>query len=58
MVQEEVAGQKVSGLMIPPVGPIETLKILDFWWSRRRWLARSLVASPVGLIGTLEILDA
>ena len=44
MVQEEVAGQKVRGPVILAVGPIETLEILDSWWSRRRWLARRLVA--------------
>ena len=41
-VQIQIQIQKVSGLMIPPVGPIETLKILDFLWSRRRWLGRVL----------------
>ena len=44
MVWEEVAGQGANVVGVVAVGPIETLEIIDSWWSRRRWLARRLGA--------------
>ena len=43
MVWEEVAGWGASVAVIPAVGPIETIEILDSWWSGRRWLTGVLV---------------
>ena len=42
MVQEEVAGENAKVPKSEAVDPIKSLKILDFWWSRRRWVSGCL----------------